>query len=90
MREEATTRSEEATATPTRPTEWPSVEELRERCDDAIRAKHGCTRSAALRKVDLAASTFERAIREGINDDTRPRVVKKLRALGVFEIVPRR
>jgi hypothetical protein len=69
----------------------PTLADLRDQCDQAIKAKHGCSRSAALRRVDMAASTFERCLRDGISDeDTKRSVLRKLDELGVLSIVPRR
>lgn len=79
------------TADTKRPQHWPTVAALRERCDEAIQAKHGCVRATALRRVDLAPSTFDRCLREGVSeDDMTPRVLKKLDALGVLALLPRR
>lgn len=73
-----------------RPKTWPSVEGLRLAADVAVKAKGFKNRTDALRKCDLSTTTFERLLREGLSENGRVSVERKLAAMGVLHIVPRR
>jgi hypothetical protein len=74
----------------TRPACWPSVKDLRESCTVAVKAKGFSTVTEALRKVDLSATTLKRLLEEGMSDNTRVSVERKLGAMGVLHLIPRR
>lgn len=78
------------TAETTRPASWPSIESLRRSADSAVKAKGFKNRTEALRKVNLSNTTFERCLRDGLSDDGRKSVERKLGDMGVLHIVPRR
>lgn len=73
-----------------RPAHWPPVDVLRKAIDDLVKAKGFKSRTEALRRVDLSQTTFERVLREGLSEDGRKSVEKKLDAMGVLAIIPRR
>jgi hypothetical protein len=72
-----------------RPKAWPSVAKLRELCDEAIKAKGYPNRTEGLRRVNMSAASLDRVLKDGLIEDARPSLVRKLGELGVLEIVPR-
>lgn len=68
----------------------PSIEDLRALVDARLQQNGMGTRAKALRHVDMAASSFERLLREGLTDRSPRAHERKLRELGVLDLIPRR
>lgn len=67
-----------------------ALEGLRAAVDARLDATGKGKRAEALRLVNLSNTTFERLLREGLSADGRPSVVRKIRRMGVFDLIPRK